>query len=220
MLDEVKSQPTKYVYLQKCYVHIEKVAKGNEFIDLLIKYSVSSKLFMIYKIYKGQVSVMRQVFFSFEYNKDVWRASQIRKMNVVSKSSTFSDNDWGTVKSKSEASIKKWINEQMAMRSCIVVLIGKTTSTRKWVKYEIEKAYELKKGIVGIYIHGLKNENGDQTEKGSNPFYNVFTNNGERLSKYVTCYDPPYKSSKFVYDDISNNIDDLIENAIENKPPQ
>ena len=215
MLDEVKSQPTKYVYLQKCYVHIEKVAKGNEFIDLLIKYSVSSKLFMIYKIYKGQVSVMRQVFFSFEYNKDAWRASQIRKMNVVSKSSTFSDNDWETVKSKSEASIKKWINEQMAMRSCIVVLIGKTTSTRKWVK-----AYELKKGIVGIYIHGLKNENGDQTEKGSNPFYNVFTNNGERLSKYVTCYDPPYKSSKFVYDDISNNIDDLIENAIENKPPQ
>ena len=174
-MDEVKSQPTKYVYLQKCYVHIEKVAKGNEFIDLLIKYSVSSKLFMIYKIYKGQVSVMRQVFFSFEYNKDVWRASQIRKMNVVSKSSTFSDNDWETVKSKSEASIKKWINEQMAMRSCIVVLIGKTTSTRKWVKYEIEKAYELKKGIVGIYIHGLKNENGDQTEKGSNPFYNVFT---------------------------------------------
>nr|WP_302345436.1 TIR domain-containing protein [uncultured Ruminococcus sp.] len=163
---------------------------------------------------------MRQVFFSFEYNKDVWRASQIRKMNVVSKSSTFSDNDWETVKSKSEASIKKWINEQMAMRSCIVVLIVKTTSTRKWVKYEIEKAYELKKGIVGIYIHGLKNENGDQTEKGSNPFYNVFTNNGERLSKYVTCYDPPYKSSKFVYDDISNNIDDLIENAIENKPPQ
>lgn len=169
MLDEVKSQPTKYVYLQKCYVHIEKVAKGNEFIDLLIKYSVSSKLFMIYKIYKGQVSVMRQVFFSFEYNKDVWRASQIRKMNVVSKSSTFSDNDWETVKSKSEASIKKWINEQMAMRSCIVVLIGKTTSTRKWVKYEIEKAYELKKGIVGIYIHGLKNENGDQTENELTP---------------------------------------------------
>lgn len=120
---------------------------------------------MIYKIYKGQVSVMRQVFFSFEYNKDVWRASQIRKMNVVSKSSTFSDNDWETVKSKSEASIKKWINEQMAMRSCIVVLIGKTTSTRKWVKYEIEKAYELKKGIVGIYIHGLKNETAIKLKK-------------------------------------------------------
>ena len=164
--------------------------------------------------------IMRQVFFSFEYNKDAWRASQIRNMNVVSKSSTFSDNDWETVKSKSEVSIKKWIDEQMAMRSCIVVLIGKTTSTRKWVKYEIEKAYKLQKGIVGIYIHGLKNENGDQTEKGCNPFYNVFTNDGERLSKYVTCYDPPYKSSNFVYRYILNSIDNLIENAIDNKPPQ
>lgn len=169
---------------------------------------------------KGKVIIMRQVFFSFEYNKDSWRASQIRNMNVVSKSSTFSDNDWETIKSKSDNSIKNWINEQMAMRSCIVVLIGETTSTRKWVKYEIEKAYELGKGIVGIYIHGLKDENGEQTEKGRNPFYNVFTNNGERLSKYVACYDPLYKSSKDIYDDISNNIDYLIENAIDNKPPQ
>lgn len=108
----------------------------------------------------------------------------------------------------------------MAMRSCVVVLIGKTTSTRKWVKYEIEKAYELGKGIVGIYIHGLKDNKGDQTEKGASPFYNIFTNDGERLSKYVTCYDSPYKLSKFVYEDIKNNIDDLIENAIKNKPPQ
>lgn len=163
---------------------------------------------------------MRQVFFSFEYDKDVWRASQIRNMGAVDDSSTFSDNDWEEVRYKDDISIKKWIDEQMAMRSCVVVLIGKTTSTRKWVKYEIEKAYELGKGIVGIYIHGLKDNKGDQTEKGASPFYNIFTNDGERLSKYVTCYDSPYKLSKFVYEDIKNNIDDLIENAIKNKPPQ
>lgn len=163
---------------------------------------------------------MRQVFFSFEYDKDVWRASQIRNMGAVDDSSTFSDNDWEEVRYKDDISIKKWIDEQMAMRSCVVVLIGKTTSTRKWVKYEIEKAYELGKGIVGIYIHGLKDNKGDQTEKGTSPFYNIFTNDGERLSKYVTCYDSPYKLSKFVYEDIKNNIDDLIENAIKNKPPQ
>ena len=163
---------------------------------------------------------MRQVFFSFEYDKDVWRASQIRNMGAVDDSSTFSDNDWEEVRYKDDISIKKWIDEQMAMRSCVVVLIGKTTSTRKWVKYEIEKAYELGKGIVGIYIHGLKDNKGDQTEKGASPFYNIFTKDGERLSKYVTCYDSPYKLSKFVYEDIKNNIDDLIENAIKNKPPQ
>lgn len=162
----------------------------------------------------------RQVFFSFEYNKDVWRASQVRNMGKVSDSSTFSDNDWEEVKSKSDSEIKEWIEQQMEMRSCIVVLIGKTTSSRKWVKYEIEKAYELNKGIVGIYVHNLKDQDGNQTEKGSNPFYSVFTNGGERLSKYITCFDSNYSSSKYVYDDISNNLENLIEDAINNKAPR
>jgi len=162
----------------------------------------------------------RQVFFSFEYNKDVWRAAQVRNMGKVSNESTFSDNDWEEVKNKSDAAIKKWINEQMAKRSCIVVLVGKTTSTRKWVKYEIEKAYELNKGIVGIYVHNLEDSEGEQTTKGANPFYSIYTNGGERLSKYVTCFDSVYSRSKNVYNDIKDNIEDLIEEAISNKAPQ
>lgn len=162
----------------------------------------------------------RQVFFSFEYNKDVWRAALVRNMGKVSNDSTFSDNDWEVVKSNRDADIKKWINDQMAKRSCIVVLIGKTTSSRKWVKYEIEKAYELNKGIVGIYIHKLKDKEGNQTDQGANPFYSVYTNGGERLSKYITCFDSTYKTSQYVYEDIKNHIEDLIENAINNKAPQ
>ena len=44
----------------------------------------------------------RQVFFSFEYNKDAWRASQVRNMGKVDNSSTFSDNDWEEVKEKTD----------------------------------------------------------------------------------------------------------------------
>lgn len=90
----------------------------------------------------------RQVFFSFEYNKDAWRASQVRNMGKVDNNSTFSDNDWEEVKSKKDSDIEKWIDEQMAKRSCLIVLIGKSTSGRKWINYEIKKAYELNKGIV------------------------------------------------------------------------
>lgn len=162
----------------------------------------------------------RQVFFSFEYKKDSWRAGEVRSMGKVSNQSTFSDNDWEAVKSKSKSDIKKWIDEQMEMRSCIVVLIGKTTSTREWVKYEIEKAYELNKGIVGIYVHNLKDQDGNQTDKGSNPFYHIYTNSGERLSKYVTCFESSYKLSKNVYNDIANHIEELIEDAIKNKAPR
>ena len=106
------------------------------------------------------------------------------------------------------------------MRSCIVVLIGKTTSSRKWVKYEIEKAYELNKGIVGIYIHGLKDKDGYQTDKGFNPFNNVTTYRGERLSKYVTCFDSVYQTSRYVYKDIEENIERLIEEAMVHKAPR
>lgn len=156
----------------------------------------------------------RQVFFSFEYLKDAWRAGQVRNMGKVDGSSTFSDNDWEEVKYKSDESIKKWINDEMEKRSCIVVLIGKTTSTRKWVKYEIEQAYKKGKGIVGIYIHKLKDREGNQTEQGSNPFYSIYTDNGQRLSNYITCFDSSYSTSQYVYDDIKGHIEDLIEDAI------
>ena len=158
----------------------------------------------------------RQVFFSFEYYKDNWRAAQIRNMGKVSNDSTFSDNDWESVKKESDLAIKRWIISEMAKRSCIVVLIGATTSTRKWVKYEIEKAYELGKGIVGIYVHGLKDALGNQSSKGANPFYNVITKDGHRLSNYVTDYDTGYVTSKYVYSDIEEHLPDLIEEAIAN----
>ncbi len=163
----------------------------------------------------------RQVFFSFEYNKDCWRASQVRNMGKVDSSSTFSDNDWEAVKEKTDSKIKEWIDEQMAKRSCLVVLIGASTSGRKWIDYEIKKAYELNKGIVGIHIHNLADSKGNQTAKGSNPFYNHILNiNNERLSKYVNCFDSNYSSSQNVYNNIKDNFEQLIEDAIAIKAPR
>ena len=81
----------------------------------------------------------RQVFFSFHYSNDNWRASQVRNMGRVSGESTFSDNEWEEVKLKSDAMIESWIDNQMAKRSCVVVLIGENTAGRKWINYEIKK---------------------------------------------------------------------------------
>lgn len=157
----------------------------------------------------------RQVFFSFEYNKDNWRASQVRNMGKVSDDSTFSDNDWEEVKEKTDDKIKEWIKSQLEKRSCIVVLIGNSTANRKWINYEIEQAYEMNKGIVGIYIHKLKDSNGNQTTKGENPFDYVYANNGDKLSKYVKTFDSSFTTSSNVYSDIQENIEQLIEDAID-----
>lgn len=160
--------------------------------------------------------IKRQVFFSFEFLKDNWRAAQIRNIGKVSDDSTFSDNLWEEVKYKTDENIKTWINEQLTKRSCIIVLIGETTYSRKWVKYEIEQAYKLGKGMFGIYIHGLKDKYEKQGVKGYNPFDYIYTTNGEKLSKYVITFNLNYSLSKYVYEDISNNIQKLIEFAINN----
>lgn len=160
----------------------------------------------------------RQVFFSFHYDNDNWRVGQVRNMGKVDSSSTFSDNDWEEVKEKTDSKIEAWIDEQLNKRSCLVVLIGEKTANRKWINYEIKKAYELNKGIVGIYIHKLENALGEQDDKGKNPF-DYLTLEGEKLSKYVKCFDSVYLSSKNVYSDIKDNIEDLIEYGIEHKPP-
>ena len=159
----------------------------------------------------------RQVFFSFHYDRDVWRAAMVRNMGKVDNSSTFSDNAWEGVRYQTDKKIKEWIDAQIAMRSCLVVLVGYETSQRKWVKYEIEKAMELRKGIVGIRINKLKNGRGEQDPNGGNPFYNVLTSDGHRLSNYVTLYESSHSSSSYVYDDINDNIESLIEDAISNK---
>lgn len=159
--------------------------------------------------------VKRQVFFSFHYDNDNWRAGQVRNMGKVDSSSTFSDNDWEEVKEKTDSKIKEWIDEQLNKRSCLIVLIGEKTANRKWINYEIKRAYELNKGIVGIYIHKLKNVCGKQDSKGNNPFNYI---NGLSMSKYVKCFESTCSSSDDVYNDINDNIEDLIEYGITHKP--
>ena len=94
---------------------------------------------------------MRKVFFSFHYQEDNWRAAQVRNMGILDDTSNIIDNSWEEVKNKNDIDIKRWIDNQMNNCSCIVVLIGKNTANRKWINYEIRRAYELGKGMVGIY---------------------------------------------------------------------
>jgi len=81
-------------------------------------------------------------------------------MGVVEKNPLASDNDWEEITEGGDAAIEEWIDEQMAGRTCAIVLIGRGTAGRKWINYEIEKAWNDGKGLLGVYIHGLKNVEG------------------------------------------------------------
>jgi hypothetical protein len=157
----------------------------------------------------------RNAFYSFHYKPDNARASQIRNMGVVDGNKPAADNDWETITRGGDQAIERWINDQLKGRSCAIVLIGQNTAGRKWINYEISTAWNKKMGVLGIYIHNLRDLSGNQALKGSNPFDHVrFTNGGKALSCVVVAYDPPYTDSKYVYAHIKNNLPDWIEQAI------
>ena len=158
--------------------------------------------------------VTRRTFFSFHYKPDNWRAAQVRNMGVVEGNTPVSDNDWEAVTKGGDAAIRRWIDSQMSGRSCAVVLIGSHTSGRKWINYEIGKAWDGGKGLLGIHIHNLKEADGDQSQESANPFYRLSVN-GKRLSNIVKAYDPPYKRSTNVYAHIEENIASWVEEAIQ-----
>ena len=155
----------------------------------------------------------RKAFYSFHYKPDNWRASQVRNIGVVEGNSPVSDNDWEEITRGGDGAIQKWINGQLSGKSCAIVLIGANTAGRKWIKYEIEKSWNDRKGVVGIYIHCLKDKDSKQSLKGRNPF-DDFTLEGKKFSSIVRAYDPPYSESIKVYDHIKNNLESWVEEAI------
>jgi hypothetical protein len=54
----------------------------------------------------------------------------------------------------SDAVLKRLLRMKVSWASTVVVLIGKETHQRPWVKWEIDQAHEQGKRIVGIYERG------------------------------------------------------------------
>lgn len=157
----------------------------------------------------------RRAFYSFHYNLDNWRASLVRSIGVVDGNKPVSDNDWEAVKKGGEVAIKRWIDNQLRGRGVTIVLIGSNTAGRRWINYEIETSWDDGKGVVGVYVHNLKNSLGRQSSKGQNPFGGfTMERDNAKLSSIVKAYDPPFTTSTYAYEYISDNLDSWVEEAI------
>jgi len=155
----------------------------------------------------------RQVFYSFHYKPDSWRASKVRNIGVIEGNKSVSDNEWEKI-SASDEGIKKWIKEQLKYRSCTIVLVGSKTANRKWINYEIVQSWNVGMGVVGIFIHGLTDNEGYISKKGGNPFDHITYGQTDKLSSIVKCYNPAGTNSKERYDWISKHLSNAVEEAI------
>lgn len=117
----------------------------------------------------------RRVFFSFHYERDAWRAAQVRNsqrfpVKGAVAAGRFSDAvDWESIKRQGTRAIQNWINDQLYGTSVTVVLIGNETSERCWVKYEIEQSIDRGNGLLGVRIHKIENRFKQTDSLGSVP---------------------------------------------------
>ncbi|MBL0905576.1 TIR domain-containing protein [Serratia bockelmannii] len=111
---------------------------------------------------------------------------------------------------RTEQGVKNWINQNLNGKSCLVVLIGSQTASRPWVKYEIQRAWEEGKAVVGVYIHRLNCPRHSFGTKGANPFDQFTLKRGEQVIKPLV-YEPSFNDA---YNDLKNNLATWIENAI------
>lgn len=114
----------------------------------------------------------RRVFFSFHYQNDVWRANQIRNLDIVvgQAAAGFQDASlWEATKLKGDDALKKLINDGLSGTTVTVVLIGEKTAQRKWIKYEIAQSIARGNGLLGVFIHNRKDQNGNTSARGAIP---------------------------------------------------
>lgn len=157
----------------------------------------------------------RNVFFSFHFANDFWRTQQVRNIGALEGQKLYTANEWEEVKQKGDAAIRKWIDDSLVGKSCVVVLVGSETATRPWVLEEVIKGWNAGKGVVAIRINRLLDNHQNTSVAGSNPFDSVTLKNGTvRLSGYAKLMTPAGNDSKEVYASIQANIESWIEDAI------
>jgi len=157
--------------------------------------------------------MVRRTFFSFHYENDIWRVNQVRHSWVtkpnVEEAGYIDAADFERIEREGEGAIKRWILRQLDGTSVTVVLIGAHTSERKYVGVEIEESYRKGNGMLGIYIHNVKNQRGETDIKGRNPFDNWYIEqNGQKIY-----FSQMYQTYDWINDNGRDNIGDWIEQA-------
>jgi hypothetical protein len=152
----------------------------------------------------------KKVFLSFYYAEDVRRVSQIKQMGALAAQPVLDANSWEQVERGGDPAIQGWIDREMKGKDCLVVLIGSHTAGRRWVNYEIEKAWNDGLGVLGVHIHGLRDPHDGASTMGHNPFAGVVVA-GKDLEAVVDTYNP---TSTDVYGAINTYIEGWIDKAV------
>jgi len=114
----------------------------------------------------------RKVFFSFHYQRDLWRVNVVRNSGAIEGISAAGFHDaslWEETNRKGDAAVKQLIDSGLDGTTVTVVLIGLETAKRKYVSYEVEQSVTRGNGILGIRINNIKDKDGRTDPPGGVP---------------------------------------------------
>ena len=149
----------------------------------------------------------KTVFYSFHYDQDVHRVQLVERMGALEGQPILNAQEWESVEAAGPDAVQDWIDKQMKYKRAVVVLIGRYTSQRPWVKYEIEKAWAEDRPLLGIRIHGVSSM-GSVDSAGANPF-----DVADVPSHLIPVFDPTQRDwtgtidSKATYNYLAKNIE-------------
>jgi len=114
----------------------------------------------------------RRTFFSFHYQHDIWRATNVRNSGAIDaklQAGWVDASLWEATKRRGPAAIRQLIEQGLKNTSVTVVLIGAHTAERPWVRHEITKSLERGNGVIGVRIHRIKDKEGRKDRAGPVP---------------------------------------------------
>ncbi len=117
---------------------------------------------------------------------------------------------WEEAKTKGDAAIQKLIDEGLNGASVTIALIGPETYKSKWCLYEIEQSHKDSRGLLGIHIHNIKDQQQKAGTAGPNPFAYVQVKTALGATSSLAGVYPVYD---WVNDDGYSNVDGWIETA-------
>ena len=132
----------------------------------------------------------RRTFFSFHYQRDIWRVNQVRNSNMIDGAAAAGFHDaslWEEAKKKSDAAVNKLIDDGLKNTSVTVVCIGGATAGRKFINYEITQSLARGNAMLGLWIHHLKDQNGKTDSPGEIPA--LLTKNKIAVKTFTTADD-------------------------------
>lgn len=112
-------------------------------------------------------------FFCYDRLLDIQRAKRVRHRYEMKGGKVMGfpkPDQWKKILARGNEAIRYWVEDQINFSDVTVVLIGANTHKDPVVRQAVTTCHQLEKGMLGIYIHGIRTDNGRTSPKGVNPF--------------------------------------------------